>query len=351
MKLLPNSLKLGCAIFLIVLSTACNKEANVSQNNKNGTVIAGWQTAWSPSGQIAQTLIHTDIAKKQNVDLNLIGFLYGPDMNEAAMNHNINCLNTGNVPATSLLSKSANWIVIARLIRQPLSIIARSDSGIHKVEDLRGKTLGIGFGTGPHPYLLCLLKKHGLWDGKSPMPLKLMNIAPSEQVMALQQKAVDAIATWEPQSTIAILKKLGVVINEESSPGLILIEKKFAHEHSEIVVRLLQAYLQAEYYVAMHKELTDQWFVTGSQYSKELINKIKIIEPNLLTKDPHKINLDLSKEDIDRCQQHADAMFAAGLIKQAVNIKDCLDLSFLQKAQTEWQQTPLESKSVSIVNP
>lgn len=350
MKLLSESLKVSIAILLIVFCSACKNESNVSQNGQDA-VIAGWQTSWSPAGQIAQTLIHTNIANKQNVDLKFIGFLFGPDMNYASMNHNINCMNTGNVPATSLLSKSADWIIIARLLRQPLSIIARSGSGINTIEDLKGKTLGIPYGSGPHPYLLSLLKEHGLWDGKSPMPLKLMNIAPSEQVIALQQKAVDAIATWEPQSTIAILKKLGTVINEESSPGLILIEKKFANEHPEIIVRLLKAYLQAEYFVATNRELTDNWFATSSHFSKELISKIKIIEPNLLTKDASKINLDLSREDIEKSQHHANAMFEAGLIKEPVNIRDRIDLSFLKKAQNEWHKNDASLAPVSIKEP
>ncbi len=324
------------ALFACLL-LSCSQNLDHHSLSKDAPVIIGWQTAWSPAGQIAQTLIHTNIAKNENLKLGLIGFLYGPDMNEAAINHNINCLNTGNVPATSLLAKSPDWLIIARLIRQPLSIVARNGSGIKKIEDLKGKTLGIPYGSGPHPYLLSLLKSHELWDGRPELPLKLINIAPSEQVMALQQKAVDAIATWEPQTSIAVLKKLGTVIDQDAAPGFIIIEKKFANDHPETIVRLLTAYLQAEYFVATHKELTDDWFAAGSHFSKELISKIKIIEPNLLQKDPHKIDLNLTEEDIDKCQQHANAMFAAGLIKQPVNIREHIDLSFLQKAQAQWQ--------------
>jgi ABC-type nitrate/sulfonate/bicarbonate transport system substrate-binding protein len=155
--------------------------------------------------------------------------------------------------------------------------------------------------------------------------------------MALQQRAVDAVAAWEPQTTIAVGKKLGVVINSEPNTGLIIIEKKFATSHPNLVVRLLIAYLQAEYFVATHKELTDNWFAQASHVSKELISKIKIAEPNMVQTDPKKIELSMNKFDFDRTQQLANAMFSAELINQPINIKDYIDLSYLQKAQAEWQ--------------
>jgi len=323
---------------LVVTPTDDTLQVIPNDKVQSPPLLIGWQTAWSPSGEIAQTLIHTDIAKKENLNLQFVGFLFGPDMNEAAINHDINCLNTGNVPAISLLAKSSDWTIIARLIRQPLSIIARNGSGIKNIEDLKGKTLGIPYGSGPHPYLLSLLKSHGLWDGKSELPLNIMNIAPSEQIMALQQKSVDAIATWEPQSTIAIQKKLGILIDQEITPGFIIVEKKFAQNNPETIVNLLRAYLQAEYFVSTHKELTDTWFAEASHFGKDLISKIQIVEPNILQKDPKKIDLNLNEEEIAKTQEYADELLAAGLIKNPVSIKENIDLSFLQKAQTQWQK-------------
>jgi len=277
--------------------------------------------------------------------------MFGADMNEAALNRSINCLNTGSVPATSLLAKSPDWVIISRLIRQPLAIVARNGSGIKNIKDLRGKTLGIPYGSGPHPYLLCLLKENKLWDGKSALPLKIMNISPSEQVMVLQQKLVDAIATWEPQTTITLLKGLGSVIDEKVAPGFIIVDKKFAIDHPEAIVNLLKAYLQAEYFVATHKELADNWFAQSSHFNKELIAKIKISEPNLLQTDPHKINLGISRTDIDTCQKQADALLESGLIKHAINIKDRIDLSYLQKAQAEWLHNADNLAPVNIISP
>ncbi len=333
------------------LCAACSKQPNTINENRDDKIIIGWQTLWSPAGQIAQTLIHTDIAKNEHLDLNLIGFLFGPDMNEAAMNHNINCLNTGNVPTTSLLAKSDDWVIVARLIRQSLAIVARTGSGISKIEDLRGKTIGLPYGSGPHPYLLCLLKRRGLWHGKDDTSVKLMNVAPSEQVMALQQKAVDAIATWEPQTAIAVLKKLGTVIDQEAGPGFIIVEKKFAVAHPRLITQLLKAYLKAEYFVGTHRELTDDWFSKAAHFNKELISKTKIVEPNILQHNPTKVNLDISDEDLRIAQQHADIMFETGLIRQPVSIKNRIDSSYLRQAQSDWQRISNKLPTINILTP
>ncbi len=356
--MLTNSSKIKSLLCLIGLLSLCcssctiNSSSLSSLNDQiNDQITVGWQTVWAPSGQIAQSLIHTNIAQNLNLDLHFTAFLFGPEINEAAITHNINCLNTGAVPAISLLSKSKDWLIIARLIRQPLAMVAAFDAGINSPKDLKGKIIAVPFGGGPHPYLLNLLEKNHLWDEHSEPLVHLENLSPSEQVTALQQKAVQAIATWEPQTSIATQKKLGKIIDQETSLGVIIIEKKFALAHPDLVTRLLEAYLLANFYTATHKNLTDSWFARESRFSKELINKITIVEPNLMQTDPHNIDLNITDADLKEAQTLADVMFKAGLIKEPVILKDRIDLSYLEKAQAEWRQTLPNLADIKIIQP
>ena len=62
------------------------------------------------------------------------------------------------------LDKKLPFEVIAQLgTGESLSrILAQSDSDIQKVEDLKGKTVGVASGTTAHVYLIKALKAHGL---------------------------------------------------------------------------------------------------------------------------------------------------------------------------------------------
>ena len=265
------------------------------------------------------------------------------------MYHEVNCLNVGIVPAISLLAQSDDWLIVGRLIRQPLSVVAANGSGINMIKDLRAKVVGVPFGSNLHPYLLNLLEKNHLWDGNLPALVQLENIYPREEIMALQQKNVQAIASGEPLTSIALQKKLGKIINQESSLAVIIIEKKFAIAHPDLVTKLLKAYLMSNFYTTTYRQLADTWFAKEAHFSTELINKITIIEPNLVQGDPKKINLDITADDLKEAQSLSDMMFKAGLIKESVQLKDRIELSYLKKAQAEWPQMVPNIAAIKIL--
>lgn len=287
-------------VLLFIAALACpgcsreNSETRAISSNSAKPIIVGWQTAWAPAGQIAQALIHTNIAKQCDVNLNCKGFLFGTEMNEAALNHDLDCENTGSIPAISLLARSKDWTIVGRLIFQPLAVVAGTNSHVEKIVDLRGKSVGVPFGSGPHPYLLHLLKKNNMDIGDSRNQVRLINISPSEQVIALKQGTVDAIATWEPQTAIALGKNFGVLIDEKRHLGVIMVSNKLLKERSDSVVKLLRAYIEANYFVAKHRSQSDAWFAKASGFDQKLISQIRIVEPNLSAKELTDVSLSIS---------------------------------------------------------
>src|SRR5579862_5568938 len=92
-----NNIFMVIAVGFLSWLSACtvNKTSLSEIDHLQDQFIIGWQTAWDPAGQIAQTLIHTDIPEKNGVKLNFKAFLFGTEMNEAALSKQLNCLNTG----------------------------------------------------------------------------------------------------------------------------------------------------------------------------------------------------------------------------------------------------------------
>ena len=69
-------------------------------------------------------------------------------------------------------------------------ILAQADSDIQKVEDLKGKTVGVASGTTGHVYLIKALKAHGLTTDD----VKLINLQADDAQAAFETKQLDAWA-------------------------------------------------------------------------------------------------------------------------------------------------------------
>tara|TARA_B100000315_G_scaffold123899_1_gene113895 strand:+ start:2642 stop:3631 length:990 start_codon:yes stop_codon:yes gene_type:complete len=86
-----------------------------------------------------------------------------------------------------------------------VGIIARPGTGISSVKDLKGKKVGVAFGTTGDLYLQEVLKKNGL----SKNDLKRINVRPPSHVSTLDSGGVDAMVLWEPNVTKALDKVKG----------------------------------------------------------------------------------------------------------------------------------------------
>lgn len=86
-----------------------------------------------------------------------------------------------------------------------VGIIARPGTGINSIKDLKGKKIGVAFGTTGDLYLREVLKRAGM----SKNDLKRINVRPPSHVSALDSGGVDAVVAWEPNVTKALDKVKG----------------------------------------------------------------------------------------------------------------------------------------------
>jgi len=182
----------------------------------------GWVTSWASAGQLMQSLNHTNITDLYGMPMVLHGYPTSPELNEAALHGDIDCVSNALVPTVSLLSASEDWVVVGRLVDSPLSVVARKGAKIESVRGLKGKSIGVLFTSGAHPYVLELLAKNDLQIGEGADKVKLVNLKPGEQASAMQKGSVDAVAAWEPQIGILLSKDLGKVITQSAIWELLL---------------------------------------------------------------------------------------------------------------------------------
>lgn len=319
------------AIALIVFMSisdfqSTGKVISNPQSAGNDVLKVGWMTTWAEGGITIEPLKNTDILEENNANVELVSFLYGPPMVEAALSKQIDVLFVGWVPAVSLMSKSDDWIIVSRLSYFPMELMAREGSGIQNIKDLQNRKIAVPYATGPYPVVIDSLKGNNLEPDSD---VVIVNIKPSDLGLALQSGEVDAVAWAEPSLTVFKQNSLAYPIEEYEDISFIVISRSYAEANPKQVKNFLKAVKEAQYYTSQNKEQVFEWFAEDSSFDLDLIKSLKIIEPNFNTNSLEEVKLDISEFWIDETQKKIDFEYQEGIIDRRVVLRNRLNLDFL----------------------
>lgn len=133
-------------------------------------------------------------------------------------------------------------------------IVARSDRGIQRIEDLRGRRIGVSLGTTAHYMLYVMLSDAGLAEAD----VELVPLAGPQLAAALAAGSVDAVASLPPYATAArlALGSTAVIF----APGLryvgassLAVPRDFAQRRPQAALRLLRATERAMVWMRAHR--------------------------------------------------------------------------------------------------
>ena len=141
--------------------------------------------------------------KKHGLDVELVEFKSGTDLIKAIVGGQLDSGVLGFTNAVAWASKGADLKVVGGAQHGYHAIIARDESGIKKVADLKGKTLASQAEGSTADTVLkgVVLKQAGL----KPDDVNVMGVSPQVAVQSLIGKRVDAAFLFEPQASIAQL--------------------------------------------------------------------------------------------------------------------------------------------------
>ncbi|RMS14340.1 Alkanesulfonate transporter substrate-binding subunit [Pseudomonas coronafaciens pv. coronafaciens] len=131
-----------------------------------------------------------------------IEFPAGPQMLEALNIGSLDIASTGDIPPIFAQVAGADLVYIAAEPAKPQAetILVRNESPLHSVAELKGRKVALQKGSSSHNLVLRLLNKAGL-TFKDIQPVYL---TPADARAAFENGSVDAWATWDPYSSIAI---------------------------------------------------------------------------------------------------------------------------------------------------
>jgi len=296
---------------------------NKKQENK---IRLGYMPSWAEGTFPVVAMKNGKIAENNGLDIQYIPSEYGPPLVEGALARKYDVIFTGWVPAVSLMSKSDDWVVVSKLAYFPMALMARNGSNIKTVEDLKGKKVGVGYGSGPYPLVITSLKEAGLEPGKD---VQVINMKPADMGVALKTSQVDAVSWAEPSITLFKEHKLAHIIEEYEDIGFILFSKQFVKNHPEDVRKFLKAFKESQVYISQKMNLIFKWFSDESQYDISLVKSLKVIEPNFKVKNIKEVDISINKNWIKKTQTKINFEYEEKIIDKKINLVDKIDLSYL----------------------
>ena len=239
-------------------------------------IRVGYPVTTLINGQVGLVLERTDILKRHGFDAQVVRFTHGPPQNEALAAGRIDVALTSEGPAVLGIAQGIDALVFSSFGPTRDALMVAKDSPVQSSSDLRGKSIGVPFGTTPFLHLLTWLEREGL-DPKR--DVKLVNIQPEDLAAALQNGDVDAVEYNEPLPT-RLEETLGArAVGSDQLAYASVIRRDYLEQQRGDAARFLAAMAEATLYMAIHKAEVDQWFAEVSRADLSVIQKASARTP------------------------------------------------------------------------
>ncbi len=290
-------------------------------------VRIGWQQTWATQGQLAVTLMKTDILAKHGLAGDFRGFSYGGPLNEGALAGEVDVLFTADQPALALAARDPDWGIIGRLMYNRVGLFVPPDSPVQAPAALAGKTVVVPFGAAAHRAVLGALSGAGLSAKGGDQGVQVNNLGIAEVVSLVSAGAtdgrwgtVDAAAAWDPAMADLETKGQARLIAQDTVTSVVVMDDDYVAAHPGVDARFMAALAEAYAHYRDHQAEVDAWFVAESAlpFDRSVLTLAASVEPNLAPAAP--IAVALSPADVASIQGAADFMVEAALLRAPLDV-------------------------------
>lgn len=196
--------------------------------------------------------------KKEGLDIKWAPFTSGPAQAAAMAGGSLDISYLGG-PAIWTSVKGIGKIVGLSDLSYDIFLLARPDSGIKSVRDLKGQRVGFSQGNASHMFLLMSLESAGM----SFSDVKTTAMDPPTAVSAFLSGAVPAVSVFAPFAGTILEKEPGTVVLKQSRnfantplPGVLVASDKLLEENPGALKKFLRVAVKATEYRARHRSDT-----------------------------------------------------------------------------------------------
>ncbi|TCZ75073.1 aliphatic sulfonate ABC transporter substrate-binding protein [Paenibacillus albiflavus] len=308
------------ALFALVL-TACGKgSTSAPASNPKEVITIGYQKGntlniLKEHGNLDKALSEKGYKVEWKV------FSTGTVLLEALNTNNIDFghASDGNAVFMQAGGHPLNYVASESPYPEGVALVAKADSEIQSVNDLKGKTIGVTKGGNQHYLLLVALEKAGI--ALNEVNIKFYKDA-AEGLAAFTKGEFDVYGTWDPYLAIVenTVKTRTIVNGSGNSENrtFYFATKDLLDKKPEVVSIILQELHNA-----------DQWANANKQEISKILSSELGLDIAPLQKAIDRRTFGVQQIDdsiITSQQQLADKFVEAGLLDAKVNIKDAVHI-------------------------
>lgn len=209
----------------------------------------------SPISGVTMVAKEKGFFENNGLDVRVSAFTTGRQALEAVLGGGADVATTAEAPTTAAAMAGQPIAFLARTQYSDLKTLARKDSGIASVADLKGKRIGYTAGTGGEVYTMRLLEIAGL----TPRDVSLANLRPQDMAPALAAGSIDAFNTWEPHVANArrVLGDAAVLIDTRgvyAETFNIVTTRSFLEANMDAMESFMKALVEAVEFIAQNPE-------------------------------------------------------------------------------------------------
>jgi len=247
MKMVKKTAALLLMVFVTVAVTGCSKTKSGSESSgapleiRFGNLVFPEVILAQEKGFFAEEL------KPYNATIKVLSFQSGPPQVEALAAKGLDIAGFGDQPAIQAIASGVPIKIIAGISdgTEGQGLLARVDSGIKEVKDIKGHKIAAPAGTTAHQLLMVMLEKNGLTFND----IEFINMAIGSITTSLVAGNVDGAVAWGTPFSDPPTNEGVVQINSgngyKRSLSVIAARTEFLEQHPDIAAAVLRALQKA----------------------------------------------------------------------------------------------------------
>lgn len=274
------------------------------------------------SGQIGAILQNKDFLKKNGFDeADVTNFNSDNDLRLALVNGTADAVLTDETTFARILGQGFNAYGIATLGADgKMALVVAANSSANSTKDLKGRKIGVTFGTQEHKQLLDWLTSEGLDVNKD---ITLVNVPDSVYARGqMINGTLDAIF----DSGLSLAESSGSgkykTLEKADSNSIVVVSADWVEKNPESVKKFQEALKDAIMYLVQNRQQAINWYGDYSKNDKDVIGQASQAEKIFGVKNRSDINLSISADMVSRLNELVNFMVDQKMIQNRVNVEE-----------------------------